>query len=381
MYTAVYTSTAGEANRKLYRVVAMNSLLAFALALASTTSVRGCTEIHVRAATGQLVIANAEESGLYSGTKATPTLRGSAHGGHAAGCMRFNATYGWIGNMNERGLVLNEHALDLARYQTADKVLPTLCRPDVVAWILGLHATVAEVVAGLAAVRLTGPDGGGQWGVTDALGRAVVLEYVKGELRAHNNTAIGIMTNDPTYDWHVNNLNNYVALSPSWYTDNSKVTIQVDDDAQYPWVHGAYDTDVPVVPTPIGHAYNLLGLPGDGSPPARFIRAFFLRQYAYLHAPPASLDDAKILATELLNSVYKVLGSVAARDASDPLETTPESTLHVPATREVFFRSRADMTWRRIDLTQLDFSPTATRKSVEVVHGEFGFVDVTKELL
>ncbi len=28
------------------------------------------------------------------------------------------------------------------------------------------------------------------------------------------------------------------------------------------------------MPQPIGHAYNTLGIPGDGSPPARFIRGF-----------------------------------------------------------------------------------------------------------
>ncbi len=353
------------------------------LALCAIT-VRGCTEVHVRAPSGEVVIANAIESGSYNGTRATPTLRGSSHGGHAAGCMTFNATYGYIAGMNEAGLVVNGHALDLAVYQAPDATgaTPTLCHEDVEAFLLGRHATVDEVLAALGGVRLTGADGGGQWGVSDARGRAVVLEYVRGELRAHNNTALGVMTNDPTYDWHVNNLNNYVGLSPKWYADNNAdVTVALDDDAFYPWVHGAYDDAAPAAPTPIGHAYNLLGLPGDGSPPSRFVRAFFLRQYAYRAAPPASLDGAKILATELLDSVYKVLGSVPGRDASDPLETTPQATLKVPATREVFSRSRADHTWRRIDLTRLDFSPTATRKSVEIVPGSFGFIDVTDELL
>ena len=68
----------------------------------------------------------------------------------------------------------------------------------------------------------------------------------------------------------------------------------------------AYSTKPVTVPMPIGHGYNLLGLPGDGSPPSRFVRAFFLRQFALLKAPPETLDESKVLATELLDSVYKV---------------------------------------------------------------------------
>ena len=39
----------------------------------------------------------------------------------------------------------------------------------------------------------------------------------------HNNTVgvdnsgIGLMTNDPTWDWHLQNLNNYAALQPGWH--------------------------------------------------------------------------------------------------------------------------------------------------------------------
>jgi choloylglycine hydrolase len=39
-------------------------------------------------------------------------------------------------------------------------------------------------------------------------------------LRLHNNTAVGVMTNDPTWDWHLQNLNNYVALQPTWCDDS-----------------------------------------------------------------------------------------------------------------------------------------------------------------
>ena len=57
----------------------------------------------------------------------------------------------------------------------------------------------------------------------DAEGQSIVVEYVKGELRLHNNTKVGVMTNDPTWDWHLQNLNNYgthIAVHADGWTDN-----------------------------------------------------------------------------------------------------------------------------------------------------------------
>ena len=71
-----------------------------------------------------------------------------------------------------------------------------------------------------------------------------------------------MMTNDPTWDWHLQNLNNYVALQPGWYgSQNADLEVPVTD-AWYPWAHNAYDKEAPRVPQPIGHAYNTLGIPG-----------------------------------------------------------------------------------------------------------------------
>jgi choloylglycine hydrolase len=286
------------------------------------------------------------------------------------------------------GLGINGHALDLAVFQTADPSMPTLCKEDFSSWCLGLHATVAEVATKLAKVRLVGGKGG-QWGLHDSTGASIVVEYVKGELRVHNNTVgaknegIGVMTNDPTWDWQLQNVNNFAALQPSWYNNNDALRRIVPDEPWYPWQTNAYNDEAPRVPEPIGHAYNLLGLPGDGSPPARFIRVFYLRGYALLTVPPKDLNGTLLLGQELLNSVYKVFGTIPGKDARDPLETTPISTLHVTSnsTKQVFYRPRYDMTWRRVDLGRINFAPTAPRRTVEVTKSQFSYIDVTDELL
>jgi penicillin V acylase-like amidase (Ntn superfamily) len=49
---------------------------------------------------------------------------------------------------------------------------------------------------------------------------SLIARCAEGVLRLHNNTAVGVMTNDPTWDWHLQNLNNYVALQPTWCDDS-----------------------------------------------------------------------------------------------------------------------------------------------------------------
>ena len=162
-----------------------------------------------------MVANSVEAENIPIAHRVSPVLRGSEHGGHGNGCMSFTAKYGFVGGMNEAGLGINEHALDLAVFQDADPKYRTLCKKHFSSWSLGLHATVAEVAAELAKVRVVGPKGG-QWGLHDATGASIVVEYVLGELRVHNNTGIGIMTNDPTWDWHLQNVNNFAALQPGW---------------------------------------------------------------------------------------------------------------------------------------------------------------------
>ena len=79
-------------------------------------------------------------------------------------------------------------------------------------------------------------------------------------------------------------------------------------------------------------------------------------------------------------------GSIPGRDALDPLETTPLSTLHVtgPAARHVYTRSRYDMQWRRLDLSRVDFAPAAVEARgaarARIATAHFAFTDVTDEL-
>ena len=108
---------------------------------------------------------------------------------------------------------------------------------------------------------------------------------------------IGVMTNDPHYEWHLHNLNGYAAYPT---TRN-----------QAPWGLDAIETAVGTVPGgPPSHGLNTRGLPGGTTPPDRFVKMFLLREMAAAHAPPASVDEAIVVAQGLLNTVHLVRGTI-----------------------------------------------------------------------
>ena len=163
---------------------------------------------------------------------------------------------------------------------------------------------------GLAAVRVVNPLKTllpswmrSHWAARDAAGNSAVLEYLDGELRVHDNGAVGVLTNDPDWNWQVTHLNQFASLSPDWPGANAAIEV---------------GTEVGTVPAPVGHGLNLGGLPGDFSPPSRFVRMFFLRSYAHLNRPPATRRDALALAQATpTKGKFRVLQSASLIERGD----------------------------------------------------------------
>ena len=125
-------------------------------------------------------------------------------------------------------------------------------------YILGSFATVDEVIEGLKKITVVGSyikdiDGEApfHYAVTDNSGRSIVIEYTKEGLNIYDNT-VKVICNNPTYDWHLTNLRNYVNLA----ANNSK-GFTIDGDKYSPLSEGS----------------GMLGLPGDYTSPSRFVRA------------------------------------------------------------------------------------------------------------
>ena len=125
-------------------------------------------------------------------------------------------------------------------------------------YVLSQFATVEEVIEGLNKITVVGSfieDIQGEapfhYAISDASGRSIVVEYTKNGMRIYDNT-VNVICNNPTYDWHLTNLRNYINLA----ADNSEgLTINGQK----------YD--------PLAEGSGMLGLPGDYTSVSRFVRA------------------------------------------------------------------------------------------------------------
>ena len=116
------------------------------------------------------------------------------------------------------------------------------------------------------------------WAIHDESGRSVIVEYIQGKRMVHENGP-RVMTNGPDIQWHWRNLNTRVHLSPSYPYQNDMLQVKTNDA-------------VGTVLRPIGHGWNLFGLPGDTTSPSRFIRLFYLRGYSMEASPITNFEDA-----------------------------------------------------------------------------------------
>jgi choloylglycine hydrolase len=164
-------------------------------------------------------------------------------------------------------------------------------------WALGNHATVAEMRAALPKIKVWAdpslPSGPTPPTIhlvfTDRSGDGMVVEYVGGELQIHDNVA-HVLTNAPTYDWHLLNARNYLNLSTVGVQSANIGSVNV---------------------TALGQGGGMMGLPGDYTPPSRFIRAAFLRHNI---TPPATGAEAIQAIDHILNTVDIPLGIAQSKD-------------------------------------------------------------------
>lgn len=130
---------------------------------------------------------------------------------------------------------------------------------------------------------------------TDLTGRTIVVEFknvngVAGTPVVYENP-IGVMTNAPSFPWHLDNLRNYVGLGLD--TIAEKVILGVK-----------------FIKTGFGN--NLFGLPADPTPPSRFVRTAIFASKALEHEVPDSPEKAVLLLDKLLGQVNVIAGTSGA---------------------------------------------------------------------
>eukprot|EP01061_Rhynchopus_euleeides_P007871 TRINITY_DN16932_c0_g1_i1.p1 TRINITY_DN16932_c0_g1~~TRINITY_DN16932_c0_g1_i1.p1 ORF type:complete len:425 (+),score=168.11 TRINITY_DN16932_c0_g1_i1:116-1276(+) len=262
--------------------------------------------------------------------------------------------------MNDAGLVVDEQTLLQSGYQQPPEhpkeSQQIICFTSFTAWILGNFATVREVQAALEADKFTSvyvvaPLGDTvnadyvHWVVADRLKESIVIEVINGAISIHNNT-VKVMTNDPPFGFHLQNLQNYVNLNTKWQ-DRSDIAV---------------NSEIGMVPLQANHGHSLLGLPGDLTPTGRFIRLFYLRGFGQLNIDLPTSSDGIELVQGLLNAVHIPKGVVAFRGTeTDPnYDFTQYSTMKIPLELGYYYRTYQDLQWRYINLNNLSWASAST---------------------
>jgi choloylglycine hydrolase len=220
----------------------------------------------------------------------------------------------------------------------------TIAPWELASWLLDNFADVDEVRAAIGDIVVPAtvyPD----WGfappvhavVHDATGRSIVIEYVDGELNVHDNP-LGVMSNSPSFDWHMTNLRNHVNFSMS-----NLPPVQIG----------------PVTLPPLGMGSGMLGLPGDFTPPSRFVRAVAFTQ-SVLPSPDG--EEAVLSAFHILNNFDIPKGAARDGHLDEHGNVIADYTIWTSAAdlkaRHYYFRTFDNSAIRMVDLSRMDLDAT-----------------------
>ena len=263
--------------------------------------------------------------------------------------MKFKSKYGYVGlaveqkefmveGLNEKGLSAGLFYFPnygkYPPYDTAQKY-KSLADFQVVSYVLSQCASVDEVKEILPKVRVINIDPRSStvhWRFTEASGRQIVLEIVNEVMHFYENP-LGVLTNSPGIEWHWTNLNNYINLEPGSVPNHPFGPLEMKN---------------------IGHGSGLLGLPGDFTPPSRFVRAAFFQ----LTAPQEpNAEESVFQAFHILNNFDIPTGTeVSWGKASTNLPSATQFTVASDThNRMIYYRTMYNSNIRCIDLKRVDF--------------------------
>lgn len=313
-----------------------------------------CTGISLSAKDGSRVVARTVEwsaSSMQCGYVVAP--RRHAHQSFTpsgSDGMKYTSVYGYVGiyteyepfvveGMNEAGLSAGLFFFpqygEYAPYRPSNKC-KTLCDMQFVSWVLSQFSSIDQVKEALKGIDLVTLDhriGAVHWRISEPGGRMVVLEVVDGKPCFYENE-LGVLTNSPEFPWHVTNLNNYVNL----------VRGAVPDHEIKPGVKLRA----------IGGGSGMIGLPGDFTPPSRFVRAAFFQTTA----PMWNTGFETVLqAFHILNNFDIPIGM--QRSSSENHDNLPSATQFTSVTDQtamkLYYRTAWNSNIRCINLMDIDF--------------------------
>jgi len=350
------------------------AVAAAAILLLAQPSAKACTGIRLTAEDGSVIHARTLEFAVdlksdviviprgYSRTGSTPDGKEG---------LKWQSKYASVGangvgvpfifdGLNEKGLAMGLFYFPTAAgymdYK-ADDASKTIAPWEIGSWILENFATTKEVKENISKVVV--PDVVfPAWGfsppvhyvVHDASGESIVIEYFDGQLHVFDNP-LGVITNSPTFDWHMTNLRNYVNFS---FTNSPPVEL------------GS------VKITPFGQGSGMLGMPGDFTPPSRFVRATAFSQSVL---PSKTGRDAVLEAFHILNNFDIPKGAARDHEKDKYGNIVADYTIWTSANdlkaKRFYFRTYDNSQIRMVDLNKMNLDAkeitTISMKGDEVI--------------
>ena len=325
------------------------------------TMADACTGVRLIAKDGSSVYGRTMEWGTFDlNTRVAVVPRGynftgltpDGHNGK-----NWQAKYGFVGldmlgkdlfadALNEKGLSIGLfYHPGFAEYMDYDKTEAsnTITAVDLVSYILSQFATIDEVKKGMESVivvpvveKAIGIPVQAHWMVTEPSGKSIVIEYLDNELHIFDNP-LGVITNSPSFDWHMTNLRNYVNLS-AVAIPSKKI-----EDMNF---------------SPLGGGSGMIGMPGDFTPPSRFIRAVAWSQTA------RPLEKSREAVYELFRILDNFNVPLGAAEGSDHVGTNIDgmrsATLWTTAwdltEKKLYFHTQHNRRVRMVDLNKINFT-------------------------
>ena len=340
-------------NPHVRKITATLLLLVFSIQLAFP-----CTGVRLIAKDGSVIFARTMEWGTFdlnSRITVIPrnfTLRDKMPDGK--GGLAWKTKYGAIGidalnkdvlidGMNEKGLTVSGFYHDgyakYSEYQPA-KAENTLNILGLFPYLLTTCANTDEVKAAMKNINVIGipePAIGMapplHLALTDAGGKTIVIEFTNGVSVIHD-APLGVVTNGPNYDWHMENLLNYVDLNTSLV----KRKIDKLSDVKF------------------GGGDRFFGIPGDITSPSRFINVAALASTA---RPLANGKETMYEAFRILDHFNLPLGNAAEGGGKVDNSTLRSATLWTTAydtkNKIMYYHTANNRRVRQIDFSQVNF--------------------------
>ena len=362
------------------RLAAATTLAALAAVGSGVGTAEACTAFQLKAGDGSWIYFRSMEFGFAFDSKVLVVPRGTEMTGSAPGGkpgLKWTTKYGVVGcniniaptivadGMNEKGLAIG--MLYLPGYSEFMPADPAKADRSIGSWegaicLLSTCASVEEAVEALQSekvyvaqqefppFKMVLPV---HYYIADSTGRVVIAEWVDGKLDLHENP-LGVLTNSPPFDWQRINVSNYVNLTSTNVPNMTLGSRTIEN---------------------FGQGTGALGMPGDYSPPSRFVRAAL---YSHWATPAKTASETVNLGFHVLNSFDIFEGAITSNTADQtantkgfldskgpakivPTDTTEWTISHDRTNLRMYVRTYESLEIEMVDLRQIDFSKPGMR--------------------